>query len=211
MSDASPRLPRLRLAKATSPARFWMAIVGLGLGFIAFYVLLEAILAPWARSLVGDSTLTGEWQGEMTLPTGTTHLVWIAITRPLTTGSCYNCPSMEGRIATCHTAKIRDYDMWGSALTWGGETFELKAREAERGEVRLLQLDGTWDGADEIKLTTTLVAPDVPRTLRSEIGPDGQIVESVIGGHPDTRAPITFSMARGTRRDFETRCRAGSL
>lgn len=209
MSDAPSQSARVaRKGKPTSPFRFWAGITAMGVGVVLVYLLIEAILTPWARSLVGGSTLTGEWQGEMTTPSGATHLVWIEITRPLATARCYSCPSMEGRIATCHAAKVQSYEMWGSVEAWGGGAFHLKAREATPSDVHLVHLDGTWNGGDEIGLTTTLVAPEVPPTMRSDVNDAGEIVESVIGGHPDTRAPIRFTLTRGSQGDFEARCKA---
>jgi hypothetical protein len=33
---------------------------------VLIYLGLEALFSPWARSLTGAPTLTGEWVGEMT-------------------------------------------------------------------------------------------------------------------------------------------------
>ena len=88
---------------------------------------------------------------------------------------------------------------------WSGTQFYLKMRETEESEVRLLYLEGKWSG-DQVNLKTTLVAPGIPTTTRWERNETGEETTAVIGGHPDTRAPIMFSLARGTFGDFEARC-----
>jgi hypothetical protein len=60
-----------------------------------------------------------------------------------------------------------------------------------------------------VSLTTTLVAPGIPTTTRWERSEAGEETTTVIDGHPDTCAPITFSLGRGTLGKFEARCKAG--
>jgi hypothetical protein len=171
--------------------------------------LIEAAFTPWARSLSGGPTLTGEWLGEMTTPTGAKQLVWIELDHSVPSSPCFGCSSIDGQAVTCSAAKAHRYEVLGSTETWDGSLFHLKTSETEESEVHLLYLEGKWD-RDEISLTTTLVAPNIPQTTRWEKNEAGEETMTVIDGHPDTRAPVTFSMSRGTLHDFEARCNAGS-
>jgi hypothetical protein len=143
----------------------------------------------------------------MTTPTGTKHLVWIEIDHAV--GTCYGCPSIEGRAGTCGANETHHYEVWGGVENWSGTKFYLKMRETEESEVRLLYLEGRWSGG-QVSLTTTLVAPGIPTTTRWERNEAGEETTTVIDGHPDTRAPITFSLERGTLAEFEAGCKLGS-
>lgn len=92
---------------------------------------------------------------------------------------------------------------------WSGTRFYLKTRATEESEVRFLYLEGKWNG-DQLSLTTTLVAPGIPTTTRSEKSETGDETTTVIDGHPDARAPITFLLERGLVGDFEARCKSGA-
>jgi hypothetical protein len=46
---------------------------------VILIVLIDAAVYPWAHSLTSRATLTGEWFGWMTTPTGAKHFVWIEI------------------------------------------------------------------------------------------------------------------------------------
>ena len=94
----------------------------------------------------------------------------------------------------------------GQRRTGAGRSSTSRCVKPKRGEVRLLYLEGKWSG-DQVNLTTTLVAPETTRWERNETGEEATVV---IGGHPDTRTPITFSLERGTFGDFEARCKRGA-
>jgi hypothetical protein len=175
---------------------------------VVLIALIDAAAYPWARSLTGGVTLTGEWFGRMTTPIGVKHLVWIEIDHAV--GGCYGCPSIEGRAGTCgENEKVRRYEVWGGVENWSGTQFYLKMGETEESEVRLHYLEGKWSG-DQVNLTTTLVAPGIPTTTRWKRSETGEETTAVIGGHPDTRAPIKFSLGRGTFGNFEARRKAGA-
>jgi hypothetical protein len=189
------------------PVHLLVGIAAIGAAAAAFFVAIEAVLSPWARSLTGGPTLTGEWLGEMTTPTGRIELVWVAIEHAVPSDSCFGCPTIEGRVATCDApGAIHAYEMWGGVDSWDGTAFHLKTREMEESPVRLLFLEGRWSG-DEIELTTTLVAPGVPQTMRVEKTATGGETTTVVDGHPDTRAPVEFSLKRGSEDEFKARCR----
>jgi hypothetical protein len=195
-----------------TPALRRLVLVAAVFGILLFGVLIndliEAVAAPWARSLSGGSTLTGEWLGEMTTPTGARHLLWLTIRYE---PSCIGCSTMSGEARTCDASgRTRHYEVWGSAENWRGTAFYLKARAIEKSDVQLEYLEGKWSG-EALKLTTTLVAPDIPTTTRWERSKAGVETMTTIGGHPDTLTPITFGLARGKLSEFEARCQASQL
>ena len=196
----------INVATRKNQIRLWLGIAAVCAAASVVWILIEAVFTPWARSLTGGPTLTGEWLGQMTTPTGAKHLVWIDLDHSVSSSPCFGCSSIDGRAATCNAANIHHYDVTGSVENWGGTRFYLQTSEVEESEVHLLYLDGKWDG-DEIGLTTTLVAPGVPQTTRWERNEAGEETTSVIEGHPDTRAPIAFSMRRGSLGAFEARCK----
>ena len=194
--------------RLTGKVRLIATAVSVFAGAVILIALIDAAIYPWARSLTGGATLTGEWLGRMTTPTGARHFVWIKIDHAV--GSCIGCPSIEGHAATCgENEKARNYEVWGEVKNWSGRQFYLKMDEPKESEVRLLYLEGKWRG-DQMNVATTLVAPGTPTTTRWERNEAGEETTILVGGHPDTRAPTTFSLGRGTLGDFETRCRAGA-
>jgi len=195
---------RLGSMRLTGKVRLTIAVAVCASAMILI-LSIDAAVYPWAHSLTRGATLTGEWFGEMTTPTGAKHFVWIEIDHAI--GTCYGCPSIEGRAATCGAKETQHYEVWGGVEDWRGTQFYLKMRETEESDVRLLYIAGKWSG-DQVSLTTTLVAPGTPTTTRWERNDAGENT-TVVEGHPDTRAPIMFSLGRGTLSDFEARCKAG--
>jgi hypothetical protein len=195
-------------ATSRNPVHLWLGVAAACLITFVAWVLIEAALTPWARSLSGEPTLTGEWLGEMMTPTGVKQLVWIELDHAVSSSPCFGCSSIDGQAATCNATNVHRYEVLGSTETWDGSLFHLKTSETEESVVHLLYLEGKWDG-DKITLTTTLVAPGIPQTTRWQKNEAGEETTTVVGGHPDTRAPIVFSMTRATRGDFEARCIAG--
>ncbi len=180
-------------------------IVFLGAGVLI--VALRVALTPWSLSLTGGPTLTGEWLGYFTTPTGGRHWLWLEIDHPLGDG-CYDCPPIEGRVETCdRTGSVVRYSMWGDVENWRGTRVSLKTREEEpaKSEVRLLFLAGEWDG-NALRMTTTLVAPGYTTTTHWEKNEAGVETTRTIDGHPDTLAPIKFVLSHGTKDAFEARC-----
>jgi hypothetical protein len=190
--------------------RFLGVIVVCLLG-LATMPLLEAAFTPWARSLSGGATLTGTWVGNYTTPTGARHALWLELSHAMS-DDCANCPSIDGQIETCGRAGLNvNYEVWGGVENWSGTRFLLKTREAGDGEseLRLGILNGIWE-ADELRLTMTLVAPGAATTTRWERNEAGEETTTRIDGHPDTLEPIEFSLAPGTKRDFEALCKTGA-
>ena len=191
--------------KTTGAFRFLVALVIACTAGMIIIMLLEAVFTPWARSLKGGATLTGEWVGELIAPTRTKHTVWLEIRLA---ADCQNCPRIDGRIATCRDAgHVRQYEAWGDVENWRGTRFLLKTREVNgvETEPRLGILQGNWDG-QEVRLTTRLMVPDEATTTRWERNEAGEERTTIVGGNPDARTPIVFSLQRGSHSDFLKSC-----
>jgi hypothetical protein len=185
-----------RVSSATSLMKsgLWRALAvmaGVAAAGIAFVLVWEAALYPWARSLTGGPTLVGEWQGELTTPTGQ-HRVVRFVVEPLQAQQRSISLTARGRLCD-ERGQTHDYEAWGNPGNWRGTTFTLKSRLARDGfsGLRLGQLDGEWDGTDAVRLTTTM------RT-------DGD-------ADRDTLAPVSFTLRRASEKDFAAACaRLGS-
>jgi hypothetical protein len=198
--------PPLRLRRRLSPAGFVVAASALLLLGWGALIVLQAAFYPWARSLTGAPTLTGSWLGELTTPTGMKQLVWFRIRPPYR--ACANCPKITGEASTCDgRGPVLGYRFSGNAADWRGTQFTLKLTELEDGAaaLRLTFLDGSWSG-DRLDLTTTLIAPGQPTTMRVEWDALGRETTTVLNAHPDTRAPITFAMHRAEEAEFDAAC-----
>jgi hypothetical protein len=150
--------------------------------------ILDVVLYPWAHSLTGSNTLTGEWLGEMAPTPAHRYWVWMTLTHSIATSSCANCPTIEGTVRTCEAnGSVRSYEAWGHAENRAGTMFLLKTRAPEeRGKLTLLALNGVWS-AGKIEFTTDLVEP---------------------GASSDANTPARWEMQRGSEKEFERRCEA---
>lgn len=165
---------------------------------LPFYVL-EAIFNPWAVSLTGAPTLTGEWEGKMTTASGRTFRLDLSLKRDLPTRECSNCPKISGEVRACEIgSECRTYRMWGDVDDRRGTTFLLKTLDESEhaGKLTLGYLTGRWPGADTLHLTTELRTAGASVTMRSEKDERGQEITRVIGGDPDTHAPVQWAMER---------------
>lgn len=189
---------------------FLAGLVGAGIGA---FIVIEAVFTPWARSLTGEPTLTGEWLGEMTTATGRKHAVWLQLQHRIPTGrsSCSNCSRIEGIVRTCTSGAMRAYRLWGDVENWRGTQFRVRTQEEQEyaGEPVLGALQGTWSG-DTVELSTHLIVRGATQTVRLEIDERGNETQTILGGHPDRRAAITWRMHRGAQHDFEKRCTSAS-
>jgi len=174
----------------------------------AAYLLLEALFTPWARSLTGAPTLTGEWVGEMTTASGRRFQVWLVIRHAVPTGNCASCPRIEGEVRTCEAGgEQRRYRMWGDVDNWRGTRFLLKTLDEQEHARKLTlgALTGQWS-EDVLDLTTDLRVPGAVTTMEFKRLPDGREIQRATGGDPDTHRPVRWRMARGTERGFDAAC-----
>lgn len=199
LSSRSPRrrlsFPRLVAVMSVLILLGWGALVG-----------LQALFYPWGRSLGGGPTLTGRWLGELVTPTDTRQVVWLDMVLPYQ--SCANCPKIDGEASVCDgRGSVLQHSLSGNVADRSGEQFTLRLTERKEGAaaLRLTFIDGRWSG-DRLDLTTTLIAPGQPTTMRIEKDAAGREMTTVVGGHPDTRAPITFTMRRATPAEFAAAC-----
>ena len=189
-----------------------LAVILTALLLIAFGAVLKSVLKPWAFSLSGGPTLTGDWVGEITTPTGRRLPVWLNLyTEALSIAPCYDCPDFLGTVRSCGNGVIRDFEAWGSVESRSGAAFLVKTRPTAEipHEPRLGYLNGQWRG-NTLTLTTTLVVPGDPVTTRTEYSGSGKDVTRIVGGHPDARAPISWTMKRGSESEFERACSGGT-
>lgn len=149
---------------------------------VLLITVIEAVSTPWALSLTGAPTLTGEWVGTLQTKTGRALDVWLSIHHPLHTDKCMNCPQLEGEVRTCEAGRdARRYHMWGNVENRRGTPFLLKTLEEPERPDRLTlgYMDGQWSG-DTLDLTMTFRWPR---------------------GDADTQEPIHWRMQRGRESD----------
>jgi hypothetical protein len=202
LGQGTLRRPRKQRSRAL------LAIGALLLIVVILHLLIERIFYPWASPLTGEPRLTGQWLGEMTLPSGRKQWLWLQLEHPLPTGKCNNCPTIEGRALTCSPGRSPlEYRVWGRTESRRGASFYVKTLELEerRGEPVLGTLEGAW-AQDTVDLTTQLIVRGEPTTTRWEKDASGKETQTVIGGSPEARVPIEWQMQRGTESEFEKRC-----
>jgi len=211
-------MPRMTATPPTSPTAkkrpgclttlFGLAVVAVLVGVGAW--LWDALVdAPWAHALpwgaksaadARPATLTGEWLGEFTSPSGRLRgVLWLRIERRQW-GSAGRTSGVSGPVHSdfAGTARLCGVcDATGPRKLWG-----WASRDASRvhatipfapGPVwNLRALDGSWDRA-----SGTL-------TLTGRLDDNGG---SARGGAPaDVRAPTTITLRPGGEPEFEQRC-----
>ncbi|MCL2346263.1 MAG: hypothetical protein FWC58_10485 [Desulfobulbus sp.] len=170
---------------------------------IAVYQVVEAILFPWARSLTGAPTLTGEWMGEMTTASGRHFLIWMELGHS-TDGApgARRTFNLDGAAQTCEaTGEQRRYSVMGNTENIRGTVFWINMLPQEKPEQRqkliLVRLNGQWSG-DRLEIDTQLLGGSRDAT--------GRWALREIEGDPDTRAETRWHMQRGTEKDFQMKC-----
>jgi hypothetical protein len=205
---AGPRQPGAPRRKV-SRARAIVLLSGMAALVVVIYLGLEALFSPWARSLIGGPTLTGEWVGEMTTASGRRLQMWLLVEHRMPTGKCANCPRIEGKVRTCEVAgEKREYRLSGNVENWRGTAFRLQTLDEQEHARKLTlgTLNGRWSG-DTLELTTELRVPGESTTIRWERDAAGQETTRIIGGDPDTHDPVEWRMERGSEREFRRWCR----
>jgi hypothetical protein len=179
-------------------------LAGIGVSFV---LLFEAALYPWARSLTGGPTLVGEWQGELTTPTGQHRIVRFVV-GPLNQ-TCATCSDIDATARMCdQDGTVSDFEAWGDTENWKGTRFTLETRKALDRPVglKLGVLHGEWN-RDIVRLTTTLRADPDTSTRRSERDAEGREQATVVGAHPDALAAVRITLRRASEEDFVVACR----
>jgi hypothetical protein len=197
-----------RNKKPVSRPRFFLMLGGLVALVVGCFLLIEAAFTPWARSITGGPTLTGEWMGEIRTASGRQILLWMKLEHFIPTDQCADCPALEGRARTCEAnGEQREYRLWGDVENWRGTVFYVKTLDESEhaGKLTLGTLDGKWSG-DTMELSTELRVAGAPTTMRFERAPDGRETTRVIGGDPDTHAVTRWNMQRGNEQAFLKKC-----
>ncbi len=180
-------------------------------GFLSLFAMLAVVLIgaashPWSISWGESPALTGAWSGELRTATGRTWSVLIEIEPP--GRGCGNCPDISATARVCvDKREIHEYKAWGDG-NWRGSRFELTTTPAGNlnYELQLGSLEGEWN-ADILNIRATLRAGHDKSTIRVEKDEAGKETTTILGAHPDTRAPVAFTLRKGTERAFLLACR----
>jgi hypothetical protein len=109
---------------------------------------------------------------------------------------CDNCPDITGTAQSCDgRGGLQKYEIWGDPENWRGTRFQVKTRKVEDRplELRLGDITGEWD-KDILLLTTTLRSDTYNYSMRTERDEVGKETMTMVGAHPDTVAPVTFTL-----------------
>ncbi len=178
------------------------AFVGaIACGFGVFW-LLGALDSPWSVSLPGRPALIGEWLGELILPAGRKQ--WVALDLSAEpSGRHGNLRRLKGFAQVCGAQGMRGYEGSAKPQNWRGTLFNLAlgATDARTDGLALIKLDGEWDHQDIIRVTARFESRG-PVTVIADR--DGTVTRP--GADPDTLFPVSFTLRRGSERDFATAC-----
>jgi hypothetical protein len=189
------------------PSGFSGTLIGFGIFVIVGVVVLtafEKITDPWSVSLVGERALVGTWWGEMRTPTGRSWVVQVEITARSVDDPRENV-YMGGTAQVCDGERdARRFELSGAARNWRGTRFQLGARQEveQKGELVFGGLEGEWAG-DDMTLSGRLIRLGAPAGAAID-----RAGNRSVSGDPDTLAPVTFELKRGTHEDFLAACRA---
>lgn len=180
-----------------APHRHGRLIVsGIAAGTIAAVAIFIGATNPWALSLVGGPTLTGQWVGSFETPTGPERAVWVNI--GYRGAGCASCrDGFSGAAETCGAQDgFRKFRIDGDVKVYSGATFFIKFEP--EGKLRppgprLVRADGNWE-RDRLVLTTQMGAPDDPHPA------------AFVPRHADTEHIIGFALGRANREDFRRIC-----
>jgi hypothetical protein len=208
MSGPGPtrRHPRSARTAHGAPARSrsWRAgflLLGILAGIGAVFLGLGYVVNPWAHQLPGRPALVGYWAGTMTLA-GDEREIVVRLNQSGGRGS----PGLNlaGKAHMCDTegAGRGDYVVRGRTLNFRGTRFSigLTSGSDEQG-TQVGGIDGTWDGADLLRL----------RAHPYTIGPDGKgrsrtSADANKGSVDDQGNTIRFDLRRSTENAFNTTC-----
>lgn len=157
---------------------------------IGSYYGLELAFDPWASPLTGQPTLTGYWEGKVSLSPGNDRQFVLQLK------SAKGKLDISGDGKTCGAAGAATYEVWGDVLNYRGTRFTLHMRLwKEATGLRLSGLDGVWDG-DVLKIWAESAAIDPDGAHRSNHQPAD---------------PPPFEMRRVSKATFETACTASGF
>jgi uncharacterized protein len=192
--------------------RFPSGFLGTVIGFVVFLIAgvlfmsaFEKVTDPWSVSIFGEKALVGTWWGEMRTPTGRRWVVQLDLTSRTAENDFRETVYMGGTARVCDGARDqRTFDLSGNVHNWRGTRFHLGAVETveRRGALIFGDLNGEWAG-DEMKMAGSLIRLGAP--VSSGIDEAGH---QTVSGDPDTLAPVTFNLKRGTDDEFLVACRA---
>lgn len=161
-----------------------VAVVALPALVIGACFGLHAVLNPWSR------TLPGAWVGTAVFGPGDERVV--AMTLVSYPGQERGDSDLDGEAVVCGPAGSMRYQVYGYVADRAASRLTLDLDEETQGEgIYLTDLKGTWDGADELVLTSELRL----------FGPEG-VSDSSIPDPP----PTTVTLRRTTDEAVEAAC-----
>ncbi len=171
---------------------------------VAFAAGFDYMDAPWAWSLSGQPTLTGEWVGQFRLPEGQPGAAYLNLTHDYnaTTDvrgaySIHNLPPFKGNALGCiGKGAVQTYSLYGGATSNGQDVeMVLQAQKPTVPNFALHELKGAWAG-DELKLTGTMT------TILDARG------STQLNSAPNQRQPTTIVFHKASQADFSKLCQA---
>ena len=191
--------PQQARGKYRHPLLVFAAVIAVALG--GFW-LLAAVSYPWSVSLPGRPALVGKWLGELILPAGRKQ--WVALDLSAEpSGRNGSLRRLKGFAQVCGAQGMRGYEGSSKPQNWHGTLFNLAlgATDASAAGLILIKLDAEWDRQDVIRARARFEAGG-PVTVA--IDRDGTVTRP--GADPDTLFPVSFTLRRGSERDFTAAC-----
>lgn len=180
----------------------WGIVVGVaGMAAVVYAVL--GLASPWAYSITFGPTLIGSWVGEFVPPGHRPQSVYVELLYAGADGG----DEFYGRALLCdERGDRRGFDLSGSPRNRHGTSFRFTTSVPDnlKGDgVQLGQVDGEWDGADTLRVTSTVLFYQIR---------DGGLRYTGDGGGATPAKPeapaVQFSLRRGRERDFDAACGA---
>jgi hypothetical protein len=215
---ATPTLPRptwraifaalfgIRLPRAVIVLLVFVVVLGLALDGVSY------LLAPWAQEFSGRPVLVGYWQGEMLVAPGDRRRVALRLEKIRTFREILihgrggqesgPAPNVRATATMCGAEGGRSrYRGSGHVLDRSGSrfTFALAPENSAPGR-HPGEIDGAWNGADRLDLSTRLYTqrPDGVATAESSV--------AARPGRSDESGIVRFHLRRGTEQAFHAVC-----
>ncbi|MBP0493642.1 hypothetical protein [Roseomonas indoligenes] len=162
---------------------------------------LDRLTHPWGNPFSAEGTLTGDWAGTATTPTGRPLRIWLQLRMSTRNSGCRSgtgCgPYPTGQAATCdERGTLRLYRITASVPDNDESRIRFSPTPPPEvaQEVHLGPLTGSRTG-DTLRLQGRLFAPG-PVTTRMWTDENGIDRSSIRAGHPDAEAITTWTLNR---------------
>jgi hypothetical protein len=186
--------------------RYGIGLIAIGLLAYAAVFGLEHLVNPWSLSFPGHPALVGYWSGTMTFGPGDDRDVAIHMWRYDPGGGggvpSGEAPDLVGRARICGPTDASTYEVTGKALNFMGTRFTVGLRvDSVQAGKNPEALNGTWDGADLIRVRTGL------HTVGSDGVAGGEASTDARTGDVDVKdGDIRFELRRSDKEAFGSAC-----